>query len=168
MPPPPQPVPVVCAIIERGGRVLLARRPAHKHRAHQWEFPGGKVERGERPAAALAREIREELGCAVIPGAALPRVADVGDGVPIELIPFVCRLRRGSPEPAPLEHGEIRWVAPGALLRHDLAAPDRPVARAYLRRTGQAKRPGRRAQAQPSPRRRGRRRLRAPAGGARR
>ncbi len=132
MPARPRPIPVVCALIECDGRVLLARRPAHKHRGLQWEFPGGKVERGERPAAALAREIREELGCDVIPGAALPRVADAGDGVPIELIPFVCRLRRGSPGPAALEHGEIRWVAPGSLLRHDLAAPDRPVARAYL------------------------------------
>ena len=59
------PVPVVCAVIERAGLILLAQRPAHKLLALKWEFPGGKVEPGELPAAAILREIREELGCEV-------------------------------------------------------------------------------------------------------
>ncbi len=131
---PPRPIPVVCALIERGGRILLARRPAHKPPALKWEFPGGKVQAGETPAAALRREIREELACRIVVGRALPRVVPAGDGASIELIPFVCRLAAGSSEPAPVEHGEIRWVGPADLLRYDLAAPDRPVARAYRRR----------------------------------
>ncbi len=133
---PPRPIPVVCALIERGGRVLLARRPAHKAPALKWEFPGGKVKSGETPAAALRREIREELGCGIAVGRALPRVVQTGDGVTIELIPFVCRLAPRSAGPAPIEHAEIRWVRPGNLLRHDLAPADRPVARAYRSRRG--------------------------------
>ena len=61
----PRPLPlvlVVAAVIVRGGRVLLSRRPPGKHLAGLWEFPGGKVEDGETPEAALAREVREELG----------------------------------------------------------------------------------------------------------
>lgn len=53
---------VVAAVIVRGWRVLLARRKAGSHLAGQWEFPGGKVEPGEDPSVALAREVREELG----------------------------------------------------------------------------------------------------------
>ena len=56
------PLPVVCALIERAGRVLLARRPAHKHLALKWEFPGGKVENGETIKDCLRRELLEELG----------------------------------------------------------------------------------------------------------
>ncbi len=111
--------------------MLLARRPAHKRPALKWEFPGGKVNPGETPAAALRREIREELGCAITVAEALPRVVHAEGSVAIELIPFRCRLDPGSAEPVPLEHVELRWVAPGELPAHDLAAADRPVARAY-------------------------------------
>ena len=60
------PVPVVCAVIERNGRVLIAQRPLHKLLPLKWEFAGGKVEPGEAPAAAIVREIREELGCEIV------------------------------------------------------------------------------------------------------
>jgi 8-oxo-dGTP diphosphatase len=57
---------VVAAVIrDAGGRVLLARRPDHKHQGGRWEFPGGKVEAGESLDAALARELEEELGLIV-------------------------------------------------------------------------------------------------------
>ena len=62
---PSAPVPVVCAVIERAGRVLLAQRPPSKLLPLKWEFAGGKVEPGEDPAAAIIREIREELGCEI-------------------------------------------------------------------------------------------------------
>ena len=65
---------VVCALIERGGRVLVAQRPAGKAQARRWEFPGGKIEPDETPAAALVREIREEL---VIDGNCTQRVLGV-------------------------------------------------------------------------------------------
>jgi 8-oxo-dGTP diphosphatase len=64
------PLPVVAAVIERDGLVLVAQRPPGKHLALKWEFPGGKIEAGETPAAALVREIREELGCTIRVGPA--------------------------------------------------------------------------------------------------
>jgi 8-oxo-dGTP diphosphatase len=124
-------IPVVCALIECGGRVLLAQRPAHKHLPLKWEFPGGKVEPGEDPAAAIVREIREELGCAVMITRDLPRFFHAYGPVVIEMIPFVCRLAAGSPESHPHEHVAITWVMPAELLTYDLAAADLPVIKAY-------------------------------------
>jgi 8-oxo-dGTP diphosphatase len=122
---------VVCAVIERAGRVLLAQRPAHKHLPLKWEFPGGKVESGEEPAAALRREIREELGCDIVIGRALPRFLHTYGATEIEMIPFVCALAPGTPELHPHEHVALDWVPPGELVRYDLAAADLPVVRAY-------------------------------------
>jgi mutator protein MutT len=59
------PIPVVCALIERNGTLLIAQRPRGKHLAGLWEFAGGKVNDGEEPAAAILREIQEELGCSM-------------------------------------------------------------------------------------------------------
>lgn len=129
---PASPLPVVCALIEHAGRVLLAQRPAGKHLGGKWEFPGGKVEPGEAPAAALAREIHEELGCAVLVSRALPPCVHDYGTVRIELIPFVCTLQPGSPPPVAREHAAIAWVTPGELANHDLAPADIPILRDYL------------------------------------
>jgi 8-oxo-dGTP diphosphatase len=129
----PAPVPVVCAVIERAGRVLLARRPAHKHLARKWEFPGGKVAAGETAAAALVRELKEELGCRVAITRALRRFRHTYGRTRIEMIPFVCRLAAGSPEPQPAEHTALAWVPPPQLREYELAAADWPVVEAYLR-----------------------------------
>lgn len=131
------PVPVVCALIERDGRVLLARRPDHKHLGGKWEFPGGKVEPGEAPAAALVREIREELGCTVEPVRSLPPGVHHYAAASIVLIPFVCRLATDNIEPVGHEHTALAWVAPNDLLQHDLAPADVPVTRAYLQSLAQ-------------------------------
>lgn len=125
------PLPVVCALIERAGRVLLARRPVHKHLALKWEFPGGKVDGGETPEAALHREIKEELGCTIVLGRPLPRFIHIYDHTTIEMIPFVCRLAPGSPKPHPTEHVAIAWARPAELDTYDLAAADLPVVQAY-------------------------------------
>lgn len=124
-------------MIEDGsGCVLVAQRPAHKHLALKWEFPGGKIEPGESPEAALARELREELGCELIISRALPRfVHDYGD-VAIEMAPFVCRLASASRPPHPHEHVALRWVAPAELPALDLAAADLPVVASYARDPG--------------------------------
>jgi 8-oxo-dGTP diphosphatase len=120
-------MPVVCAIIERAGRILLARRPAGKHLALKWEFPGGKVETGEPPDAALAREIREELGCDLVVGQELDRYVHRYGPIAIEMIPFLCRLAAGSPEPHPHEHIAVAWALPTELSGYDLAAADLPL-----------------------------------------
>jgi 8-oxo-dGTP diphosphatase len=124
-------LPVVCALIERAGRVLLAKRPAHKHLALKWEFPGGKVDPGESAEAALIREIREELLCDIIIRRALPRIIHTYDRTMIEMIPFVCSLSPESPDPQPSEHVAIAWALPAELAAYDLAAADLPIARMY-------------------------------------
>ncbi len=126
------PIPVVCAVIERDGCVLLAQRPANKHLPLKWEFPGGKVEPGEAPAAALVREIREELGCAVAVTRALPPFLHDYQTVVIEMIPFVCALAPNSPEPHPHEHVALAWTKPAELKTYDLAAADLPVVATLL------------------------------------
>jgi len=123
----PQPVPVVCAVIERDGRVLIAQRPPAKLLPLKWEFPGGKVEPGEDPAAAILREIHEELGCAITVTRALPPFTHDYKTVIIEMIPFVCTLSPGSPAPHPHEHVAVAWVTPAELRAYDLAAADWPV-----------------------------------------
>lgn len=126
------PVPVVCALIERDGLVLLAQRPGHKHLGGKWEFPGGKVEPGEAPAAALVREIEEELGCTIEPLRPLPSSVHHYAAASIELMPFVCRLTSDTIEPVGHEHTALAWVAPRELLQPDLAPADIPVTHAYL------------------------------------
>ena len=125
-------VPVVAAVIEdASGRVLLAQRPAHKHLALKWEFPGGKVDAGESPEVALARELHEELGIAIENLRPLPRFTHDYGTVVIDMIPFVCRLVPGSAAPHAHEHADLRWIAPAQLRDFDLAPADWPVVATY-------------------------------------
>lgn len=121
---------MVCALIEREGRVLIAQRPPHKHLPLKWEFPGGKVEPGESAEAAIVREIQEELGCRIVVTRPLPRSTHAY-AVVIEMIPFVCRLAPDSPEPHTLEHLDLRWVTLVELPAFDLAPADLPVVKSY-------------------------------------
>jgi 8-oxo-dGTP diphosphatase len=125
--PAPVPVPVVCAVIEQAGLVLIARRPPHKLLPLKWEFPGGKVEPGESPAAAIIREICEELGSIITVNRALPPFTHDYKTVVIEMIPFVCALAPGTSMPRPHEHTALAWVPPAELPAYDLAAADWPV-----------------------------------------
>jgi 8-oxo-dGTP diphosphatase len=126
-------LPVVCALIERDDRVLLARRPASKHLGGLWEFPGGKIEPAESPAAALAREIGEELDCVLVVTHDLGVFNHRYETVTIALHAFVARLAGGSAEPHPREHDEIAWVRPEELDQYPLAPADVPVVTAYHR-----------------------------------
>ncbi|WP_167133174.1 (deoxy)nucleoside triphosphate pyrophosphohydrolase [Paramicrobacterium chengjingii] len=107
---------VVGAVIVRDGSVLAAKRGKQKAQAGLWEFPGGKIEAGESPDAALRREITEELGCTVIVGERVETTTHVYGTVAIELTTFLCSLVEG--EPVASEHAELRWVAASGL--HDL------------------------------------------------
>jgi 8-oxo-dGTP diphosphatase len=129
--PPSIPIPVVCALIERDGRLLLAQRPPNKHLPLKWEFPGGKVESGEEPSAAVAREIKEELGCEIVIRRALPGFLHDYKTVVIEMLPFVCQLAPQSTEPSANEHVALAWVKPDELARYDLAAADIPIIALY-------------------------------------
>lgn len=127
------PIPVVCALIERDGKVLIAQRPAHKHLPFKWEFPGGKVEKDETPADAIVREIREELGIEVVVTRTLPSFNHAYGAVVIEMIPFVCRQADVATEAHAHEHIALAWVSPADLKQHNLAAADLPVVDNYLK-----------------------------------
>lgn len=128
---PPPPLLVVCAVItDDSGRVLVAQRPAHKHLGLKWEFPGGKVESGESPEAALVREIREELGCTLIVERALPRFVHDYGTVRIEMMPFAARLAPHSSPPQAHEHAALRWSTLAEIRTLDLAPADWPILKA--------------------------------------
>jgi len=100
---------VVCALIEdKHGRVLACRRGPGRALAGFWEFPGGKLEAGEAPEAALRRELREELACDVRLGQRLTTVEHRDDHLHIRLLAWRCELSGSTPEPR--EHAELRWV----------------------------------------------------------
>jgi len=101
---------VVAAIIEQGDKVLVSLRRPKGERASLWEFPGGKVEAGEGERAALARELREELGVIVSIGEEYGRVEHIYPDVQVELALFRCALHAGQ-EPKPLACEEVRWVS---------------------------------------------------------
>jgi 8-oxo-dGTP diphosphatase len=93
-------------VVERDGRYLVCRRPAHKRHGGLWEFPGGKLNPGETLADGLKREMWEELGVrAELRARPLLEVADTGSAFVIIFTPA-----HFSGEPTPLEHEEIRWV----------------------------------------------------------
>jgi 8-oxo-dGTP diphosphatase len=115
---------VVGAAIVRDGRVLAARRTAPAEAAGRWEFPGGKVEPGERPAEALVREVAEELGCAIGVTGWLPGSAVIGPTLLLTVATAV--LLDGSPEPDPVEHDAVRWLAADELEAVEWLEPDRP------------------------------------------
>lgn len=126
------PVPVVCAVIVRGQQIMIARRPSGKRLVGLWEFPGGKVEPGERPEDALQRELREELGCEVQITKALPSFVHEYTWGAIELMPFVCQLSPDSAEPCPLEHEALAWVEPERLATYPMAPADVPLLTALV------------------------------------
>jgi 8-oxo-dGTP diphosphatase len=116
---------VTAAIIEENGKVFIAKRRAGKNLAGKWEFPGGKIEPGETPEEALARELSEEMDLRVSVGEFLCRAYFESGPIKLELLAY--RVTRVSGEPVLREHDEARWVKPSELLSYDLAESDRRV-----------------------------------------
>jgi 8-oxo-dGTP diphosphatase len=113
-------VPVLAAVIRRGDRYLLARRPAHKRHGGLWEFPGGKLEPDEGWLEAARRELREELGVGVLSvGEPVYRRRDPGSRYEIV---FVEVEIEGEPEA--LEHEEVLWVRAAEMKGLALAPAD--------------------------------------------
>ncbi|MGW1322438.1 (deoxy)nucleoside triphosphate pyrophosphohydrolase [Streptomyces antibioticus] len=124
---------VVGAALLDGGRLLAARRSAPPDLAGRWELPGGKVEPGERPEAALVRELREELGVDAEPVERIPGEWPLRD--PYVLQVWTARLRPGSAAPAPLEdHDALRWLAPAEIWDVPWLDQDVPAVRETLTR----------------------------------
>ncbi|MGF1457206.1 MAG: (deoxy)nucleoside triphosphate pyrophosphohydrolase [Alphaproteobacteria bacterium] len=118
---------VACALVDPDGRVLIARRREDKAMGGLWEFPGGKVEPGERPEAALIRELREELGIDVTEACLAPFVfASHGYDAFHLLMPlYVCRRWAGTPQP--LDHTALEWVRPARLRDYPMPEADAPL-----------------------------------------
>jgi len=132
----PQGVPLLlvaaCALIDADHRVLITRRPLGKPMAGLWEFPGGKVLRGETPEACVIRELHEELDLDVTANCLAPLTfASHGYEDFHLLMPlFVCRVWQGMPQPR--EGQELKWVRPRELRHLPMPPADLPVA-AFLR-----------------------------------
>lgn len=104
---------------------LISRRPHGKHLAGSWEFPGGKIEGGEAPAASLVRELREELGVEVEVGEIYAVGHHVYDEKEVVLLVYACRVIGGEPQCH--EVAEFRWVSPTELVSVPLPPADAPV-----------------------------------------
>jgi 8-oxo-dGTP diphosphatase len=122
---------VVAALIERRGRVLLAQRRADQSFPSTWEFPGGKVESGEAPVAALVREIREELGCTV-------RVKEAVEVVfhaypEFDLVMPVYRVALGRRAPRAVTVDAIAWIPRRRLATMSMPPADLPLAKTLAR-----------------------------------
>jgi 8-oxo-dGTP diphosphatase len=118
---------VAAALADADGRVLLQRRPPGRPMADLWEFPGGKVEAGERPEAALARELREELGIDVDPERLVPAAFASGDnhGRHMLLLLYLCREWQGVPRP--LDAAALKWLRPEEMNGAEMPPADMPL-----------------------------------------
>jgi 8-oxo-dGTP diphosphatase len=118
---------VAAALIDVDGRVLIAQRPPGKALAGLWEFPGGKVEPGERPEAALIRELDEELGIQVKDACLAPFVfaSHAYDSFHLLMPLYLCR--RWSGTVVAREHAALAWVKPNRLSDYPMPPADAPL-----------------------------------------
>jgi 8-oxo-dGTP diphosphatase len=117
---------VAAAVMVEAGRVLLSQRKAGTHLAGAWEFPGGKVEPGEDPRAALRRELREELGIEAVVGEIVEvtfhRYEDAGKAV--LLLFYEASREPGSAEPRAVDVAAVRWAGKGELRDEEFPPAD--------------------------------------------
>jgi 8-oxo-dGTP diphosphatase len=131
---------VAAGVVVEGGRVLVTRRKQGAHLAGLWEFPGGKVQPGEDPRAALERELREELGIDVVAG----EIVDVTfhryeeAGKTLLLLFFEATRREGSPDPRAIEVDAFDWALAGDLGAERFPPADVAVLGKVQRRLGAA------------------------------
>jgi 8-oxo-dGTP diphosphatase len=116
-----------CALIDTDGRVLLAQRPQGKSMAGLWEFPGGKVETGERPEQSLIRELKEELGITVKEECLAPLTfaSHLYPDFHLLMPLYVCRRWDGFV--APQEGQQLKWVKPTELRNYPMPPADEPL-----------------------------------------
>jgi len=115
------------ALVDADRRVLIAQRPEGKSLAGLWEFPGGKLEEGETPEAALIRELEEELGISTKSACLAPLSFASHSYETFHLLMplYVCRKWQGTP--VAREHSALKWVRPQALRDYPMPPADEPL-----------------------------------------
>ena len=126
----------MAALIERAGRVLMSRRRPDQSLPNCWEFPGGKVEPGESPEVALAREIDEELGCAVRVGGIYEVVFHAYPDFDLYMLVYRCEIVAGTPQARQV--AAVDWIAPDVIPTLELPPADYPLARRLAMEATQA------------------------------
>ena len=118
---------VACALIDTDRRVLIAQRPEGKHMANMWEFPGGKIEQGETPEAAIIRELREELDVETKEACLAPLsfASHTYEHMHLLMPLYVCRRWQGTP--VAKEHQALKWVRPQSLRDYAMPPADEPL-----------------------------------------
>jgi 8-oxo-dGTP diphosphatase len=116
-----------CALVDVDGRVLIAQRPAGRPMAGLWEFPGGKIESGERPEQSLIRESKEELGIDVREECLAPLTFASHPYPDFHLLMplYVCRRWEGAVTPQ--EGQKLAWVRPNKLRDYEMPPADVPL-----------------------------------------
>ena len=125
--PPPIILVAAVALVDTDGRVLLAQRPAGKSMAGLWEFPGGKVDAGETPEAALIRELAEELGIDVTASCLAPLTFASHTYRDVHLLMPLYVCRKWSGIPAAREGQRLAWVWPARLADYPMPPADVPL-----------------------------------------
>ncbi|MCS7280346.1 MAG: (deoxy)nucleoside triphosphate pyrophosphohydrolase [Desulfobacterota bacterium] len=120
---------VTCGIIEKDGKILIAKRKDKE--GDKWEFPGGKVERGEDLKDCLKREIKEELNLDITVLDCISHVNYKTDSGK-DIVLYAYRAKYVSGEPTPIEHEEVRWVTKEELADFDFFEPDLKIVEALL------------------------------------
>jgi 8-oxo-dGTP diphosphatase len=121
---------VTCAVIEKNGRILIARRKPDKKLGNKWEFPGGKVEHNETPEACLRRELAEEFGIEVQVGYCMCQSTFTYNQDSIILLAFEAVHVAG--EFTLHDHQEIRWVLPDEFDEYDFSEADIPIVKKII------------------------------------
>ena len=118
---------VAVALVDVDGRVLIARRPEGKTMEGLWEFPGGKLEDGETPEAALIRELKEELDIDAEQSCLAPFTfaSHAYDEFQLLMPLYICRVWQGTPKAR--EGQELAWVSPLRLRDYPMLPADRPL-----------------------------------------
>lgn len=115
------------ALFDAEGRILLAQRPQGKSMAGLWEFPGGKVETGETPEDALSRELKEELGLDIVPGAFTPVSFASHAYETFHLLMPLFAAHEWAGDPTPMEGQALSWVQPKDLASYPAPTADIPL-----------------------------------------
>lgn len=116
---------VTAAIIEKNGKILIARRNKNDPLKGKWEFPGGRLEPGESPETCLKRELHEELGIDAKIGEFVGSNKHTYEHISIELLAY--RVKEYTGELNPTDHEEVKWVAPSEFHKYDFPEADKPI-----------------------------------------